>query len=154
MEFQYARSFIQNALTQLGAATPAATALPGALCKLFKEGLTPNPDTPLADFDAAECDFSGYAASDTITWNAPVREGSWSEQLESSITCPFTQTATTTVNSVGGYYLTSGDDTVLIGSRLFDSPKAMALVGDNITVVPALPMSAQQTGEDGIISTS
>jgi len=153
MNFQFARSFVATALTQLGAATPAATALPGAICKLFQVGLSPNPDTPLADFDAAEADFSGYAASDTITWNAPVREGAWGEQLESSITCPFTQTATTTVNTVAGYYLTSGDDTILIGSRLFDSPIAMANVGDNITIVPAVPIDCQQTGEDAVLST-
>lgn len=154
MQFQFARSFLANALTQLGAATPAATALPGAICKLFQEGLSPTPDTPLADFDAAEADFSGYAASDTITWNAPVREGAFTEQLESSITCPFTQDATTTVNTIAGYYLTSGDDTVLIGSRLFDTPIPMGNVGDNITVVPAVPMACQQTGEDAVISSN
>lgn len=153
MNFIYNRDWLNTCLTAVGAATPAATQLAGCNVHLFKQGISPNPDTPLATFLAEECDFNGYAGDDSFTWSAPVNEGAGVQQLLSNQVAQFLCTGATTPNMVGGYFITDGDDTLLLGSRVFTPAIPMGTPGANITLILAVPLPLISAGEDGLVST-
>lgn len=70
----------------------------------------PTPLTTLAQFQAAECNFDGYAAKTIATWSAPVLAGAAYAIYAPTQTFTWVYSAGT-MNMVGGYWiaLASGD---------------------------------------------
>lgn len=73
--------------------------------RLFQAGLvTIGPGVTLAELDAAECDFTGYAAAAITNWNAaglnPAGGASISANTQFATASPYT-----VGNVVGGYYV-------------------------------------------------
>lgn len=81
------------------------TALAASVVKMFKSSLVPDENTVLADLDAAEADFDGYAPVTLTTWGAPIL-GPVSGYAIYSPGFQFTSDAPNAVtNSIGGLYL-------------------------------------------------
>src|SRR5262245_30156169 len=67
-----------SALSLTGAKVEAAagkTRLANSVLHLFQAGFVPTPTSTLADFDANECAYDGYAALTIATWSDPVLAG-------------------------------------------------------------------------------
>lgn len=67
-----------SALSLTGAKVEAAagkTRLANSVIHLFKAGFVPTPTSVLTDFQAAECDYDGYAPLTIATWHDPVLSG-------------------------------------------------------------------------------
>lgn len=81
------------------------TALALGEIRLYKDSLVPNPNTTLAEFTAAEADFTGYAeVVMTFSADALDAEGGWVSQCGQAF---FQCTADTPDNSIGGAFLLS-----------------------------------------------
>jgi hypothetical protein len=115
----------------LDSLTVVGALLTGAVVKLYKNDITPDQTTVLADFD--EADFTGYAASAAITWGAAFTDILGLTHLIGDIKT-FTLSALTTVNTVYGYYITNGAD--LIAASRFDVAQSMTFIGAVTHVLP------------------
>lgn len=107
---------------------------------LFQNTINPSPQTPLADFLAAEADYDGYAPLTIVAWGAPVLAG-----VGYSIYAP-TQTfrfvfSDGVVNTIAGYFLvTSGGalkEYCVFGSPVPMSGNGMATIKTPIEVFSA-----------------
>jgi hypothetical protein len=82
--------------------TPVPSPLPATL-HLFKDTLSPTRDTIEADFVLAECDFSGYAASDLTFGSAGLDSNGNGVSYASRV--EFQNSTGVVGNSVGGAWL-------------------------------------------------
>jgi len=93
-----------------------ATALGDSKCHLFKSTFVPEASTKLADLEAAECDFSGYAALD-LDFTQPIYvTRNTVEQRAPTVQfdfIPATPPALDVQNNVGGYWVESDTEGVL-----------------------------------------
>lgn len=111
------------------------TALAASELRLFKSTLEPTPETPLADFDSAECDFSGYTTGgETIaTWLDPILAPTSGYQITSPIVQWAADNPTTVGNVVGGWYLVeSGGELIAYGT--YGTPQPMEVPGQGLDV--------------------
>jgi len=128
----------QNALSSLTKAARVAgltakrTALLAAVVKLFKSSFTPNESSVVADFDAAEADYVGYAA-ETAVWS-PVGFDSSGEPLIISNSLNFQCTTDTADNTIGGMWMeiAAGD---LYEYWIFPVPVSMEIALNMLNVV-------------------
>jgi hypothetical protein len=116
----------------------------GAKLHLFKNNLTPTPNTLLADFTPA--DYSGYAAK-TVTWSDAYFDSN-DDAIVSGGEHLFAQTGATG-NDIYGAYLTDSAGTKLLRSaRLPDAPYPLDGAGDVLPVLVKIGLM------DGLISVS
>ena len=92
-----------TAVRQLALLTEIKTLLTGGTLHLFKESFSPNVNSTLADFIAAEADYTGYAAV-VLTWgaNALDADGGYVSQSSRAF---FQCTTDTADNVIGGAWL-------------------------------------------------
>ena len=108
------------------------TALAGSDMHLFQSGsVTLGPLTTLVDLDAAEADYTGYAAQNIAAWTDPLLNGLGGASIEAGL-LQFAIAAPYTVpNMIQGWYLTeTGGDLVCAGD--FAVLKGLAGAGDGI----------------------
>lgn len=86
-------------------AITAQTQMADCVMHLFKAGFVPSPTSVKADFDANECDFTGYAAATIETWAAPVLAGQGYMTYAPVQTFTFNNVSPFEGNVVGGHYL-------------------------------------------------
>lgn len=97
-------AFYPNAGALLLAAVVQAE-LAACEIRLFKFGdITPDQATTLAELDAAECDFTGYAAEVVAAWQDPALNALGGAGIQTSVQFN-TASPYTTSNVVGGYYI-------------------------------------------------
>jgi len=113
------------------------TLLALSVVKLFQTGFVPTPETVVADLDAAEADYTTYAAETITAFGDPILSIAGGAQ----ITAPgvqFTLAATpATPNTIGGYWIeTAGGDVVLI--RQFDTPVPMVEAAQGLIIAPTI----------------
>jgi hypothetical protein len=102
--------------------TDKRTLLALAPLKLFKSSFTPGPASVVADFDAAEADFTGYAAV-ALSWSAVGIDSDGQPGIISTRAF-FQATADTADNEIGGAWMeTAGGD--LYEYWVFDQPVEM-----------------------------
>ena len=98
------------------------TELALSVVKLWKAGeVVLGPNTVVADLDAAECDFSGYAPVNLTTWKGPYNADGGGQYVETGLVI-FTASAGSPFlgNTVGGYWIeNSGGNLWFAGT--FDS---------------------------------
>src|SRR5436189_2973693 len=98
---------------------------------LFVNNITPTTSNVIGDF--TEASFTGYAAASIVTWAAPSVAAHIASMSPASVT--FTRTATGTVQTVYGYYVTDNANTVLYWSeRDANAPINITNNGDSYTV--------------------
>lgn len=115
---------------QLAGLTAKRTALALSPLKLFKSSFTPTPTSVVADFDAAEADFTGYA-SVALSWSAVGLDANNEYQMISTRAF-FQATDAVTPNEIGGAWLELASG-ALYEYWVFDAPvdmsAALAFVG-------------------------
>jgi len=85
--------------------------LANSVLHLFKFGFSPTPTSTLADFEANECDFDGYAAKTIATWSDPVLANVAYAIYAPTQTFAWSHVADDVGNAVGGAFLvTAGGD--------------------------------------------
>lgn len=133
-------AFVPNA-GALRIASVMRTELALAEVRLYDFGaVVPGPTTTLADLDAAECTFTGYAAQVITTWQAPGLYPAGGASIQASV--QFATAAPYTVGGVvGGFYVVdvTGTDEVL-AIQEFPSPGIpMGSAGQIIPITILLP---------------
>jgi hypothetical protein len=111
------------------------TALALSVAKLFKDGFTPGVGTPVADFDAQECDFDDYTSKVSTTWNEPSLSSSSGYNIDSAMLRWVCAADQVVGNMVGGIWFESaaGD---LLDFVIFDPPIPMQLADQVVEWVP------------------
>lgn len=130
-------------LDALAALVAAAAPLNGAIVKLIQADIALSADMIIADLDAIEADFSGYAASSAITWGTPALDEDNNPRTVGSAKNFTTADPTTVGNSIYGYYVTSGDGLTLLYAEKFASPISMQLPIHSFTLVPVFGATYQ-----------
>lgn len=106
--------------------------------KLFKSSFVPDEDSVLADFLAAECDFSGYSPQEPGGFGPVTTIG---DQASIGVDCvTFWHDGGEAGNEVGGWF---HDDEVgnVNGYEVFDPFVTMDTMGDEIIVCPRYCLS-------------
>lgn len=105
--------------------------------RLFQNNITPDQNTTVGDF--TEATFSGYAAQTIATWGSVSLDGDNNAVVE-EINRTFTQSGTTTINDIYGYYVVDTSTTALLvwSERAPSPPFAMDASGKTYTVLPRL----------------
>lgn len=118
---------------QMWLAGKARTGLANSVMRLYKSSLTPTVLTTLAELEAAEADYTGYAAKTIANFNA-----AFISALGGAIQCPvqqFQPTAPVLVtNDIGGAWIEDATGEVV---SIIPLPEAKAMVADS----DALPIS-------------
>lgn len=130
----------QSAISLSGAlveATAAQTRMAASVMKLFKAGFLPSPTSVVADFNAQECDFDGYASKTIATWAAPVLAGTGYMTYAPAQTFTWSHVADDVGNQVGGHWIeTAGGD--LIGYTVYDPTIPCQGPGQAVIKTPVL----------------
>lgn len=120
-------------------ASVMGTELVNAEIRLYKFGLAVDATTTLAQLDAVECDFTGYAAAVVAAWQAAALNPLGGASIQASV--QFNTAAPYTIgNIVGGYYVvdTTGTDEVLL-IQPFPAPGIeMSAAGQGIPITQLL----------------
>ncbi len=127
--------------TLLGAEFIAAavrTALAAGHIKLFKSSFTPSPDSPLADFTAAEADFTGYTPIAVTNWNTPILGPGSSFQIGMPLVQFETANPTTVGNLIGGFFYEDAANAVGVIYGTFATPVPMEVPFQGIPLAPVL----------------
>ena len=109
------------------------TVLASSVLHLFQSSLTPTPSTPLADYTAAEADFTGYAAETMSAWNTPILAPGTGYMIGSPLVQFEVGATPTTTNIIGGAYLVDAGG-VLRMAIIFTEPIPMQLDGQGIPI--------------------
>lgn len=114
-------------------ASEMQTVLANSVLHLFKSDLVPDPSTPLADYTAAEADYTGYAAETMAAWNTPILAPGTGFMIGSPLVQFEVGSTPTTTNIIGGAYLVdaAGDLRMTI---IFTAPIPMELDGQGIPI--------------------
>jgi hypothetical protein len=107
------------------------TVLASSVLHLFTDALNPDPSTPLADYTAAEADYTGYAAETLTAWHPPILAPGTGYMIGSPLVQFEVGATPTTTNVIAGCYLVdaAGDLRMTV---IFTSPVPMQLDGQGI----------------------
>jgi len=129
MPYEGRENYLTNVFTMIGT----------FVLRLFKNNITPDVDTVLADF--TEADFSGYTDV-LLTMGAIVRDGD-DNARSTGLLAQFLHSGGGTANDIYGWYLLgSGGAVCLFAERFSDAPRVMDGLGDEINITPALTQGA------------
>lgn len=120
--------------------TAVSVLLENSFVHLWKVGeITPAMDLTIAELDAAECNFSGYAATKVVAWTGPYNYPGGGAYHESGLVIFDGEDATPFVgNTVGGYWVEDAGGALVSVGKL-DSPVPIAASGDVVQLVIQLP---------------
>lgn len=110
-------------------------------CALFKNNLTPDVDSELADFTIA--DFSGFGEVN-ITWGAVTVNDDDNGEMTGGLV-QFVHDGGATSNDIYGYLvydIAGGANKVIFCERFSDAPRSMAVEDDEIDITPRLVQGA------------
>jgi hypothetical protein len=124
-------------LSQLAELSGVGDLYDGALVHLYKSPVVLSETTELADF--VEADFTGYAPSTAITWQAPAYAPDGRPTLVGGMKTFDAAAPFTIANTIYGYYITNGAGTVYLWAREFDTPIGISGALQSIDVVPSYP---------------
>lgn len=117
------------------------TYLEASNLRLFKSDFVPAVSSTLAEFVAAEADYTGYTAGGAplAAWFAPVLNPAGGASIDSP-TVQFAAAAPYTVgNLIGGWFVTNDDDDTVIATGTFANPIPMGAANQgfpmNVTLV-------------------
>ena len=118
-------------------ATANQARLAASVLHLFKQNPAFNPTitTTLAEFNANEADFDGYATKTIATWGTPVLLGAAWATYAPTQTFLWELDTDAVGNAIGGWYLvTSGGE--LMDYGIYDPPIPVSGEGQAVIVTP------------------
>jgi len=114
------------------------TEVPGEV-RLFKSTFVPTVTSTLAEYQAAQCDFSGYVAQPTTNVLVPtLAPGGGAQTIIGTVQFLFNfgGGGTSVGNVVGGYYVVApvdpGGQVAVLAAGTFDTPVPMQFNGQSI----------------------
>lgn len=127
-------SLIRTILTALAA---AAGLLEEYEVHLYQGELTLSRLTTLAELEAAEADFTGYAHVEGTDMVGPFTDPDGRSKLMGAL-ATFLASATPAGGSqtVGGYFVTNNGSTVLFWAEALPTPVVLTAAGQGVAVVP------------------
>lgn len=111
------------------------TALANSVAKLFKSGFLPSVTTPVASFDAEECDFDDYAPITIVAWNDPALASLPGYNIDALLLRWVCAADQVVGNEVGGIWFELADGT-LLDFVILDPPVPMMLADQVLEWVP------------------
>lgn len=124
-------------------ATAEKAALANATVHLFKSDFHPTPANLLADFEAAECDFDGYAAVTIAAWGDVVLASGNAGYAVLGALCEYLWAHDTddVPNSVGGWWVQTAASVL---RNFFEFGTSVPMTGADMSVsfVPVVPVFA------------
>jgi len=129
-------------LARLAALVAVSAEWAGAIVGLYKDGFTPGSNQTYAAFDAAECDFTGYARSAALVWGTPFADSA-KNAIVAAASVQFQATGAGTPNSVKGYAVLNAAGTGILWAEDFDAPRLMDENADAIIVLPKYKYAQQ-----------
>lgn len=125
----------------LKVATLLRANLAASSLRLFKSEFVPTVSSTLAEYAAAEADYTGYpvGGAPLATWFAAVLNPAGGASIDSP-TVQFTTVAPYTVgNLIGGWFLTNDEDETVIAAGTFANPIPLGAANQgfpmNVTLV-------------------
>lgn len=120
--------------------------LAGAKLRLFKSSLgSPLADITLAQLEAAECDFTGYAEETIAAWLDPLKASGGGAQITAATKQFDAAAPNTTSNMVGGYWI---EFPAIVGPpavaeevcvvRQFDTPVSIGAPNTGVQITPTI----------------
>lgn len=123
------------ALQVLGMLIDTGAPFDGCKIGLYKNNLTPTPQTILSEL--TPCDFDGYSLSSAVVWGTPFNSGADACSVPGSMK-EFVATGDTTANVVYGAYIVDGAGTTLLATERFDAPVSVVHEDDGLALLPML----------------
>lgn len=102
--------------------------------------ITPNSNLEQADLDAAEADFTDYAAQ-ALTLVQPVNMGAEQEGATGTVTFTVSDPGTITSNTIWGYWIEVGGQWMVAEKFASGQEVAMAFDGDQLVLVLRIPVA-------------
>jgi hypothetical protein len=115
--------------------------------KLYNNTFVPTPASVLADFDAKEAAFTGYAPVVLSTNWITGLDANGDALLKYPQSVLFQQSGTAAVDTVAGWYIVDTDDTVLKLAGTFDNPFPFDTTGNKLLMLMNFFFSAQSAEE-------
>jgi hypothetical protein len=128
-------------VSMLTALTTTGKPLHAPIMKLFQNNYTPVHGTTLSNL--TEATFVGYVASSAITFGTAYLNSQGYAEIDGPTT-QFTCTASTTPNTIYGYWVEDGSGNLLYAER-FTAPQYITGSGQAVVVVPRFTLGSQQT---------
>lgn len=128
--------------TQLALPFAAMGRYDGAVVRLFKNDITPDRTTVLADL--TEADFAGYAASSAVVWGAVFSDENDAANVVGGSKQFQASGPVSPAQQIYGYYVTNAAGDTLYWAERFDQPKEVNGAEDAIIVVPGLKLGHQE----------
>jgi hypothetical protein len=100
---------------------------------LYKNDYTPIETSLITDFTVA--DFPGFSAAPIMSWVTPVDDGNH-RAISHADPIVFTQTGTSTVNQIYGYFVVDYLGVLCWAERFATAPIPMIATGSVLTVIP------------------
>jgi len=118
---------------------------------LFKQPLGPTVDSTLAELEAIEADFPGYARIPLGAWTGPFTAQN-GKTLVADGAIVFEATGDDSTNTIYGQFLVGSDSLTLIGAEPFNSPISLGEAGRALVVTPMVGLPSEQVYGASIVS--
>lgn len=111
---------------------------------LFQSSHTPANGDVLADYEAIECDFPGYARQDSLAWGVPDTDGAGRARVTHNDVLVFTRIANGAAQSAFGYFVVDVPSNVVLWAEEFAAPFPIDdETADPILVRPRLTLRSE-----------
>jgi hypothetical protein len=105
---------------------------------LFKSSFVPGQTNVLADFNANEVNFTGYAAVASGGAFSVGLNDAGNVEAQLAVMVSFVQTGIGAIDVAGGWYLTNAGGTAILASGVLDTPFEFNKIGNTLNVQPKL----------------
>jgi hypothetical protein len=131
--------YLKSLLAETQANTFGAT----NVMRLFKSTFTPTQLSVLADFDAQEVDFTGYAeVAIPEDWAFGLSPAGLARLIYGGLAI-FTQTDVLATDIAGGWYIKSASAGTLLLAGVFEDPVIFDATGNQALVKPSIEMTME-----------
>jgi hypothetical protein len=122
----------------VAAASIASSELNNCTMHLFSNNYIPSGKDTIASF--TEAAFSGYANATIATWGTPFYDGAGNAKTVAT-SVEFTQNGGNITDVAYGYWLQSGNSTILGAQRFTDAPIAFNGAGNSVVVLAEVTLA-------------
>lgn len=133
VELKHNAERLRTFIAGLAAVGPPAGPLNGAKVRLFKNDISPGPDTVLANLVTA--DYGGYADSPAVVWSAGDTDFDDRAVLVGA-SQNFAPTDSVTPNTIYGYCIMDSTSTNLLFAERFPNSVDLTSPADILVIVP------------------
>jgi len=151
--FSLSRACLNNMLAVSAGATIGSNSIGLDNCRvgLYKQPFGPTVDTTLAELEAIEADYPGYARHAIAAWNGPfiAQNG---KTLVADDAIVFQATGDDSTNTIYGQFLIGSDSVTYLGAEPFNTPISLGEAGRALVSTPIVGLPPDQVYGASIVS--